>query len=675
MRDAVKARRRPRLLIGGLAVIVLLGAGGAYLAIRPSAASALTLGEVGTGTLSQSLTGSGTVTSVGTLEVAFPASARVTAVDAVVGDTVTAGQVLATIDSTALSDALDEAELKVRQAEQNLAEAQDTEDEDTTSTTTETTAVGSTGSTTSTVATASARPSSVPTSATTSAPSATASTSARPSEGASTSRPSASPTTTPSADQPGQAPSEADVAKLVENLEVARAAFDAAWQSFSDDLAAATAECVASMVSPEPSATPSPESSDTPTPTPSGTPSPEPSAEPSEDSASDGSSTGATTATNVEHVVSRDDCIAALESLEDVEAALIAARDRYDSWVDQLVDAAKAGAASDGADTPGDGQPSAAPTSQPSASSPTSQPSASSPTPQPTNQPSATPTGGTSDTGTGSAGTAGSQAGSGGGADTSATGSGDTGTGGSPTGSNGGMGGTATTVAQAEAALESAELDHANAQLALAGATLRAPADGVLTALPFTVGQAATTSQVAAVKTSDQVSVPIEVAVDDIGQVAVGQEAVVTSDTGGTSSGTVGSIALLPTDSSGSYTYTVTIAVGERDATLLIGTSATVDVTVASSSDSVLVPISAVTLTGDDSGTVQVVEDGQARSQEVKLGVRGATHVEVAEGLSAGDRVVLSDPSLAIPTSDTSTTGRGGLGGGFQPGGATGPGR
>ncbi|HQK95741.1 MAG TPA: hypothetical protein PLD23_19745, partial [Armatimonadota bacterium] len=74
-----------------------------------------------------------------------------------------------------------------------------------------------------------------------------------------------------------------------------------------------------------------------------------------------------------------------------------------------------------------------------------------------------------------------------------------------------GMGGQAKTVAQAEAALEEAELTLTNAELALERATLKAPATGVLTALPFTVGQTAGADDQATVRTTDAVSVTIEV--------------------------------------------------------------------------------------------------------------------------------------------------------------------
>lgn len=163
---------------------------------------------------------------------------------------------------------------------------------------------------------------------------------------------------------------------------------------------------------------------------------------------------------------------------------------------------------------------------------------------------------------------------------------------------------------------------------------------------------------------------PVEVAVTDIGKVAVGQEVSVSDATGGTSEGSVGTIALLPT--SGATTYTVSVVVAEPAAGLVAGTSANLTITVASSADALLAPISAITLTGSDSGTVRVVSDGQVSTQDVTLGIRGTTHVEVTDGLAGGDTLVLSDTSEAIPTSDSSTSSMGGgMGGGSSFGGGS----
>lgn len=631
---ARKTKKR-RGAVVGLVVALALGGAGVVVLTRPSAADQLVLGATTRGSLTQTLSSTGTVTAVDQASASFPASATVTEVSAVVGDTVKAGQVLATIDDTALSDALDKAALDVAEAKEALAQAEDAEDE---------------GDSTSSSSSAS----SMPSSSATSTPTASRSPSA-------TVTPTASPTATPT-----RPATEDAVAAAKTGLDQAQTALDEAWTRFSEALSTATAACLATEPEPtpspspmpEPSASAPPEPSASPTPTATVTPTVEPTPEPTEPTEetsaeptgessveaaeSAGDDAGLTANPDVANTAygrGTDACIAALEYLTDLEEGLGGARDAQARAVDALVAAAT--------------------TPQPDADPGTSQ--------TPDDQGDSSPT-----TGSGTAPSG----------DSSAT----VGSGSAPSGSTGqasgsgqeGPGGSQT-VAQAEAALEVAQLAHANAALALAAATLKAPAAGVLTALPFTVGQAASTSDAATVRTGDALAVPLEVAVTDIAKIAVGQEVRLASETGGASSGAVGSIALVPTTSeTGSTTYTVTVAVEEQEQGLRVGTTATAEVVVGDAHDAVLVPVSAVTLTGSDSGTVRVSKAGTVSTQEVTLGVRGATHIEVVEGLESGDQVVLSDPSQAIPSSTQSTRtsvriGGGLSGSGLERGGFGGP--
>ncbi len=330
-------------------------------------------------------------------------------------------------------------------------------------------------------------------------------------------------------------------------------------------------------------------------------------------------------------------------SLGPLESEITKARSELDSAIDALVAWAESGDSTDDAQPSPGGTPSATASGAPTAGS--------------------RPSSGTTSTGTGSAPTqsaptqsAASSAGSGGG---------------DP------MGQGSETVAQAQAAVDAARLDVTSAELALAGATLVAPADGVLTAFPFIEGGTASSSDVATVTTEGAVSVPIEVGEDDIASVKVGQEAVLGSATGGASEGSVAVVALLPTSGNSGSTWTVTILVGDPDAGLAVGTTATATVTIGSAANALLVPISALSLTGDRAGTVRVLAGGTETTTAVQLGVRGTTHVEVTDGLSVGDHVVLSDPSLEIAASTGSSrgitgmggTGMGGMGtGGMRPG-------
>ena len=116
--------RRTRFAVTGLAALVL-ASGGVWLWAQPSAASQLVTGAVTSGDLTQTVSATGTVSDEGTASVSFPTAATVTAVQVAVGDQVTAGQVLATLDTTALQSALDEADLTLAEAKESLTQAQD----------------------------------------------------------------------------------------------------------------------------------------------------------------------------------------------------------------------------------------------------------------------------------------------------------------------------------------------------------------------------------------------------------------------------------------------------------------------------------------------------------------------------------------------------------------------
>jgi membrane fusion protein, macrolide-specific efflux system len=108
------ARRGP--IIGAIVVVVALGAGlGTWLATDSSSASPLittstTVHTVATGTITQTVSSSGTVEPASQANLNFGVSGRVTAVDVTTGQQVAVGQALATVDSTSLAAALAQAQ-------------------------------------------------------------------------------------------------------------------------------------------------------------------------------------------------------------------------------------------------------------------------------------------------------------------------------------------------------------------------------------------------------------------------------------------------------------------------------------------------------------------------------------------------------------------------------------
>jgi len=120
--------RRPYVWLG-LAFLVALGVW--WFAIRSddtsstaTAAPTQQLVTVTRGTMSTPVSAEGTVAAAQTDNLSFPSSGTVTAVNVRAGDTVTAGQVLATIDSSQLQAAVSSAQATVASAQAKLSDDQ-----------------------------------------------------------------------------------------------------------------------------------------------------------------------------------------------------------------------------------------------------------------------------------------------------------------------------------------------------------------------------------------------------------------------------------------------------------------------------------------------------------------------------------------------------------------------
>lgn len=95
------------------------------------------------------------------------------------------------------------------------------------------------------------------------------------------------------------------------------------------------------------------------------------------------------------------------------------------------------------------------------------------------------------------------------------------------------------------------------------------------------------------------------------------------------------------------------------------GSRADVSIVTAHAADVLVVPGSAVTTVSTGTGVVRVLKDGVATNTPVQTGAVGGGLVEVTEGVTAGQEVVLADRSEALPTASTPNRGLtgGGLGG------------
>jgi len=120
--EARRGWRRWRRWLAALVAILVVAAIAVWV-LNPfgsAAATTLVTGEASTGTIVASVTLSGSVASSSVNELNFGASGTVTAVNVAVGDTVAAGQVLATIDDSSLKVQLESAQANLTAAQARL---------------------------------------------------------------------------------------------------------------------------------------------------------------------------------------------------------------------------------------------------------------------------------------------------------------------------------------------------------------------------------------------------------------------------------------------------------------------------------------------------------------------------------------------------------------------------
>jgi macrolide-specific efflux system membrane fusion protein len=229
-------------------------------------------------------------------------------------------------------------------------------------------------------------------------------------------------------------------------------------------------------------------------------------------------------------------------------------------------------------------------------------------------------------------------------------------------------------VATAQASLAGLERELADLQAQLAAATLRAPADGLVSELNLIAGYAAP-SGTAIVVDSGTLQVVADVVESDLASIALDQAATVTVDALDLeAAGTVTAIAPSTTGSTSSVvTYPVIVTITDPDARIRAGMSTDVTIATAVADNVVAVPVSA--LQGADGDyTVDVIgDDGSTTARAVTVGLVTETLAEVRSGIDAGERVVVGTNTARASTDDATDagTGLGGLtgGGGFPGGG------
>ena len=245
--------------------------------------------------------------------------------------------------------------------------------------------------------------------------------------------------------------------------------------------------------------------------------------------------------------------------------------------------------------------------------------------------------------------------------------------------------GTTARINQAKIALYGAQTQLSKASQArndllreIKGATLRAPIDGVVSAVNATKGFDAPAGAAIEIATPT-LTVTTDVVESDLAAIKNGQAAHVTvSAIGADLSGTV--TAISPTASTSSQnvvSYPVTITIKDAPATARAGMSADVTITTASATNVLTIPASALQGAAGDYSVLVLGAGGSTSRVAVDVGLVTNSMAEIKSGIAEGTNVVTGTAAELVGTTNTNR-GFGGAvgfpgGGTFRQGGGNGP--
>ena len=216
-------------------------------------------------------------------------------------------------------------------------------------------------------------------------------------------------------------------------------------------------------------------------------------------------------------------------------------------------------------------------------------------------------------------------------------------------------------LAAAQAQVERARLQLADARDRLTKASITAPFDGVITAVHVQAGEQAGGP---AIEMADLNGLEVVLEVDevDIGAVAVGQRAVVTLEPWPDRKleGEVATITPKANAGGDLITYEVHIKVNWQDSPpARIGMTANADLITMSREKVVLVPNRAI-IAGRVPGRYMVyrLRGDKVERVPVKIGLRDAQYTEITEGVRAGDKLVVGYTPSSRPPRPEAKSGR-----------------
>jgi HlyD family secretion protein len=226
--------------------------------------------------------------------------------------------------------------------------------------------------------------------------------------------------------------------------------------------------------------------------------------------------------------------------------------------------------------------------------------------------------------------------------------------------------GTATDVAIAQASVTSAEQSLKQAQLNLENATLKAPFDGVISAVNIVPGSSVSSNAMTLINT-DPLHIELKLSENNVTKAVVGQTVNLSSDalSDWKAQGTVSYVAPSGTTSNGVVTYLVRVDFKNTDTRIKVGMTSNVDIVIAQKDNVLLVPNAALLPQGNGQIVQILGANGARQSVQVKTGITDGTHTEIVSGVTEGQQIV----ALPTSTSGTSSNSNSAGGGGGRPGG------
>lgn len=230
-------------------------------------------------------------------------------------------------------------------------------------------------------------------------------------------------------------------------------------------------------------------------------------------------------------------------------------------------------------------------------------------------------------------------------------------------------------IAQLQIKLKAAQTDLTAKQEAVDQLTVRAPMAGTISSLSLNPGDSVSSST-AAFRVADYGTMNVGISIDelDISRVKLGQTAQVTLDA---LPGKPFTAKVTQIDSEGVVkndiaNFGVTLTFDQTQG-LLAGMNAVANIVVDTRKSVIAVPVASVLRRGPNY-SVRVLENGQPKVVQVKVGLTGNDMVEITEGLTEGQKVIVAEIQAKSGSGGPSFGGGGFGGGGFGGGGPGGGG-